>query len=147
MIRNFQGYGWATHERDVNAHMHGSPGARRRLYTACFSERVVAAAQRAGIEFQKCDAVPHSQRRVLADALVRNDIIDAFHPDLYTGHHLTVPRLHGDRRDTRQVARINTGKRESEPVGDARLAAMPMKCFGEAPLIMLPDGRVRRTLL
>ena len=147
MISNFHGYGWATHKRDVNAHMHGSPGARRRLFTACFSERVVAAAQRAGIEFQRCGAVSHSQRRVLADALVRNDTIDAFHPDLYTGHRLTVPRLYGDRRDTRQVARINTGKRESEPVGDARLAAMPMKCFGEAPLIMLPDGRVRRTLL
>ena len=84
---------------------------------------------------------------MLADALVRNDTIDAFHPDLYTGHRLAVPRLYGDRRDTRQVARINTGKRESEPVGDARLAAMPMKCFGEAPLVMLPDGRVRRTLL
>ena len=112
MISNFHGYGWATHERDVNAHMHGSPGARRWLYTAFFSARVVAAAQRAGIEFQRCDAVPHRQRRVLADALVRNDTIDAFHPDLYAGHRLTVPRLHGDRRDTRQVARINTGKRE-----------------------------------
>ena len=147
MIRNFAAYGWTTHERAINAHMHGSPGARRRLYTACFSERVIAAAQRAGIEFQHCDVVPYSQRRVLADALVHDEVIDAFQSHLYTGHRPTVPRLHGDRRGTRQVARINTGKRESEPVDDVRLAAMPMKCFGEAPLIMLPDGRVRRTLL
>ena len=147
MIRNFAAYGWTTHERDVNAHMLGSPRARRRLYTACFSERVVAAAEQAWIELQQCDVVPYSQRRVLADALVHDDVIDAFHSHLSTGHRLTVPRLHGDRRDTRQVARINTGKRESEPVGDARLASMPMKCFGETPLVMLPDGRVRRTLL
>ena len=83
MIRNFAAYGWATHERDVNAHMHGSPGARRRLYTACFSERVVAAAQRAGIEFQHCDVVPHSQRWVLADALIHDEVIEAFHSHLY----------------------------------------------------------------
>ena len=87
-IRNFVAYGWATHERDVNAHMHGSPGARRRLYTACFSERVVAAAERAGIELQQCDVVPYSKRRVLADALVHDDVIDAFHSHLYTGHRL-----------------------------------------------------------
>ena len=147
VVSNFESYGWTTHVHDVNAHMHGSPGARRRLYTPAFSARVVAAAQRAGIEFQYCDVVPHDQRRVFADALVCDDVIDEYHPHLYTNHQLTVPRLHGDRRDTRQVARINTGKRETEPVGDARLAAMPMKCFGEAPLVMLPNGRVRRTLL
>ena len=147
MIKNFKAYGWTTHGRDVNAHMLGSPGARRRLYTAGFGGRVGAAARRAGIEFKYCGVVPHDQRRVLAGALVSDEVIDEFHSHLYTGHRLTVPRLHGDRRDTRQVARINTGKRESEPVGDARLAAMPMKCFGETPLIMLPDGRVRRTLL
>ena len=48
MLDNFKRYGWTTFVNDVNANMHGSPGARRRLYTAAFSPRVVAAAERAG---------------------------------------------------------------------------------------------------
>ena len=32
-------------------------------------------------------------------------------------------------------------------MGDVRMPAMPMKCFGGTPLVMLENGRVRRLLL
>ena len=147
MLSNFNKYGWKVYVNDVNANMHGSPGARRRLYTAAFSARVVAAAERAGVVYEPVTTVPYDERLTLGDALVDASMIDAHHAELYTGHQLTMPRLYGDKRDNRQVARVDTGRWETEPVGDSRMPAMPMKCFGDTPLVMLPDGRVRRTLL
>ena len=77
--------------------------------------------------------------------LVDDDIIAQHHSELFTGHRRTVPRSHD--ASPRRVARLDLGGRETEPVGDTRLMAMPIKCFGPTPLVMLPDGRVRRTLL
>ena len=38
------------------------------------------------------------------------------------------------------------GRWEPEPISDVRLPSLPMKCYGDFPLIMLEDGRVRRML-
>ena len=146
MLGNFARHSWVTHETDINAWMHGSPGARRRVYTSSFSPAVVAAAGRAGIAYQHIEPIPFRQRRVLQGALADQETIDQLHPGLLTKRRLTVPKLRGGGMESRQVARVDMGGRETEPVGDARLPAIPIKCFGETPLVMLPDGRVRRTL-
>ena len=106
------------------------------------------AARRAGVERpDELTPVPYRDRLTMRDILVDDAVIDNYHQYLYTGHVISVPRLHGDARDQRQVATVDAGFWEMEPVGDVRLPAMPMKCFGGTPLVMLEDGRVRRLLL
>ena len=148
MLLNFASHGWRVFEYALNAWFHSSAGARRRLYSAACSERAVQAARRAGVE--RPDGlmpVPFRGRLVMRDAMLDDATIDGYHAYLYTGHVLSVPSLHGDVRGQRQVARVDTGFWETEPVGDVRMPAMPMECFGGTPLVMLEDGRVRRLLL
>ena len=148
MLSNFASYGWHVFEYDLNAWFHGSAGARRRLYSVACSERAMQAAMRAGVERpEELVPVPFRDRLVMRDVMLDDATIDGYHAYLYTGHVLSVPTLHGDARDQRQVARVDAGFWEAEPVGDVRLPAMPMKCFGGTPLVMLEDGRVRRLLL
>ena len=129
MLLNFVSHGWRVFEYDLNAWFHGSAGARRRLYSVACSERAMQAARRAGVERpDELMPVPFRDRLVMRDVL-------------------SVPSMHGDVRDQRPVARVDTGFWETEPVGDVRMPAMPMKCFGGTPLVMLEDGRVRRLLL
>ena len=147
MLLNFVSHGWRVFEYDLNAWFHGSAGARRRLYSVACSERAMQAARRAGVERpDELMPVPFRDRLTMRDVLLDDAAIDEYHAYLYTGHVLSVPRLHGDARDQRQVVRVETGFWEAGPVGDVRLPAMPMKCFGGTPLLMLEDGRVRRLL-
>ena len=148
MLANFASYGWRVFEYDLNARFRGSAGARRRLYSMACSERAVQAAMRVGVERpEELTPVPFRDRLVMRDIMLDDAMIEGYRAYLYTGHVLSVPALYGDARDQRQVARIDTGSWETEPVGDVRLPAMPMKCFGGTPLVMLEDGRVRRLLL
>lgn len=103
------------------------------------------AAERAGVVYQQIEVIPYAWRCTLGVALVDDSIMEEFHSDLFTGRRLAVPRLHD--ASPRQVTRLDMGGYETEPVGDSRLPVMPIKCFGGTPLVMLPDGRVRRTLL
>ena len=138
---------WTHEVWCLNSHFHGSEALRRRLYTFGLSPDVVEAAERAGVEFPAPPIpVPFSERRVLADALVPTAIIDKFHGHLYVNETITPRLLRGDGTDRAQAARIWTGQREPEPVSDVRLPSLPLKCYGNFPLIMLPDGRVRRLL-
>ena len=148
MLLNFAGHGWRVFEYDLNAWFHGSADARRRLYSLTCSERAMQAARRAGVERpDELMPVLFRDRLVIRDVMLDDAVIDDYHAYLYTGHVLSVPSLHGDMRDQMQVARVDTGFWETEPVGDVRMPAMPMKCFGGTPLVMLEDGRVRRLLL
>ena len=148
MLINFRQHGWEVFEYDLNAWCLGSAGARRRLYSIACSDRAMEAAKRAGVmRPATITPLPYYDRLVMRDILVDDHTIEMYHAYLFTGHRLTVPKLHGDARDQRQVARLDMGGWETEPVGDVRLPAMPMKCFGQTPLIMLEDGRVRRMLL
>ena len=148
MIAGFSQHGWSVFEYDLNAWYHGSAGARRRLYSIACSDRAMEAAKRAGVmRPAEITPIPYRERLVMRDILEDDHTIEMYHAYLFTGHRLTVPKLYGDARDQRQVTRLNMGGWETEPVGDVRLPAMPMKCFGQTPLIMLEDGRVRRMLL
>lgn len=148
MRLNFASYGWRMFEYDLNAWFHASAGARRRLYSVACSERAMQAAMRAGVERpEELTPVPFRDRLALRDIMLGNATIEGCHAYLYTGHVLSVPTLHGDARDQRQVERVDTGFWETEPVGDVRLPAMPIKCFGGTLLVVLEDGRVRRRLL
>ena len=53
--------------------------------------------------------VPFRDRLVMRDVMPDDATIDGYHAYLYTGHVLSVPALHGDARDQRQVARVDTG--------------------------------------
>ena len=148
MIAGFSQHGWSVFEYDLNAWYHGSAGARRRLYSIACSDRAMEAAKRAGVmRPAEITPIPYCERLVMRDILVVDHTIEMYHAYLFTGHRLAVPKLHGDARDQRQATRLNMGGWETEPVGDVRLPAMPMKCFRRTPLIMLEDGRVRRMFL
>ena len=138
---------WTHEVWCLNSHFHGSEALRRRMYTFGLSPDVVEAAVRAGVEFPEPPApIPLGERRRLADALVPTEIIDEHHADLYLEETLVPRQLLGDGTDRAQAGRIWTGQREPEPVSDVRLPSLPLKCYGKFPLIMLPDGRVRRML-
>ena len=114
MLLNFAGHGWRVFEYDLNAWSLGSAGARRRLYSAACSERAMQATRRAGVERpDELMPVPFRDRLTMRDVLLDDAVIDEYHAYLYTGHVLSVPRLHGDARDQRQVARVDTGGRRS----------------------------------
>ena len=138
---------WTHKVWTLNSNFHGSEALRRRLYTFGLSPDVVEAAERAGVEFPEPPMpIPFGERRVLADALVPTEIIDEHHGYLYLEETLVPRQLRGDGTDRAQAGRIWTGQREPEPVSDVRLPSLPLKCYGNFPLIMLPDGRVRRML-
>ena len=138
---------WAHSVWCLNSHFHGPKALRRRLCTFALSPDVAEAAERAGVEFPAPPVpIPFGERRVLADALVPTEIIGEFHAGLYVGETLTPRQLRGDGTDRAQAEGIWTGQREPEPVSDVRLPSPPLKCYGNFPLIMLPDGRVRRML-
>ena len=143
--------GWSTHCWQLQAAMHGSCVARRRLYTFGFAPDVVEAAERAGEEFpERPEPLPEHARGVLGDALVDKRIIDEFHADLYVGVVVELQELRYDGTDVREVCKMWTGRREPEPVSDARLPGLPLKCYGEFPLVAVPGadgaGHIRRML-
>ena len=143
--------GWSTHCWQLQAAMHGSYVARRRLYTFGFAPDVVAAAERAGLVFpERPEPLPEHARGALGDALVDKHIIDEHHADLYMGVVVELRELKGDGTDVREACRMWTGRREPEPVSDTRLPGLPLKCYGEFPLIAVPGadgaGHVRRML-
>jgi len=112
---------------------------------------VVAAAERAGVVFpERPEPLPEHARGVLGDALVDKRIIDEHHADLYVGVVVELRELKGDGTDVREVCRMWTGRREPEPVSDARLPGLPLKCYGEFPLVAVPGadgaGHIRRML-
>ena len=75
------------------------------------------------------------------------EVIDEYHMHPVPVNETLAPRqLRGDGTDRAQAGRVWTGQREPEPVSDVRLPSLPLKCYGNFPLIMLPDGRVRRML-
>ena len=144
MMAELAADGWEAHTWRLQAWAHGSYVARRRLYSFGFAPEVTAAAKRAGIEFpERPTPLPESERRILADALVDEAIIDEFHADLFTGHDVELAELRHDGTDQRQVCRLWTGRPEPEPVSDIRLSGLPLKCYGDFPLVAIPDGRGR----
>ena len=103
-------HGWRVFEYGLNAWFHGSAGVRRRLYSVACSERAMQAASRAGVERpEELMPVPFRDRLVMRDVMLDDATIDGYHTYLYTSHVLSVPSLHGDVRDQRQVARVDTG--------------------------------------
>ena len=138
---------WVYHVWKLNAKFHGSKAARRRLKTFAFAPEVVEAADRAGVSFPEMPAPwPVCAQRTLRDALFDDAVIDAYHPHLYLKVVLVPRELRHDGTDVAQASRVETGQKEPEPISDVRLPSLPMKCYGDFPLVMLEDGRVRRLL-
>ena len=131
----------------LNSNFHGSAALRRRIYTFALHPEVVAAAERAGVAFPTQPApIPFEARSRLADALIPTEIIDRHHGYLYVDERLEPRDLKYDGTDISQAGKIWTGHPEQEPVSDARLPSLPLKCYNDFPLVMIPDGRVRRLL-
>ena len=136
---------WTTHRWPFNANFHGGATGRRRLYTLGFAPEVVAAATRAGIEVgPQPEPMPLSERITLGDVLFDEDIIRAHHPGTSTIFRVQPRQLSGDRTEEAEAARVDTGLYEPEPVSDARLPGIPLKCYAGMPLVMLEDGAIRR---